>query len=89
MSAARQLLAVVALGLVVSGCEGFKEQRGRGDAPVGRGDDSPAEVLQMPDLFPNVAHKCDGHGNRVYVTQTKDTNALVIVPNQPSCVEER
>ena len=36
--------------------------------PSGRFDDSPAEVINFPDQFANVAHKCDGHGHRVYST---------------------
>jgi len=44
----------------VAGCSGYNDHRGKGDAPVaGRhGDDSPADVVNMPDSFPNISTKC-------------------------------
>lgn len=71
----KKVLAVVLVsGLaLLSGCglvEEHKSKRGRGDAPVGRTDDTPATVLNMPDNFPNVAFKCVG-GKTVWVTQNE------------------
>lgn len=36
------------------------------------GDDTPAEVFNMPDGFGNLATKCAGHGFRAYVTTDAD-----------------
>ena len=49
---------------------------------MGDYDDSPAEVINFPDQFANVAHKCDGHGHRVYSTTRQ---APVVVIDDPSC----
>lgn len=42
------------------GCSEWNDERGKGDAPVAdrKGDDSPANVTNMPDTFPNIATKC-------------------------------
>lgn len=63
------------------------DARGRGDAPVGSVDDEPTEVIQFPDRFSNVAHKCDGHGHRVYVTTKSDQSRFMAVIADPSCGE--
>jgi hypothetical protein len=56
------------------------------DAPVKSQNKQPAEVLNMPDGFSNVATKCD-HGNRVYVAFHGDATygAVAVVANDPSC----
>jgi hypothetical protein len=70
------------------GCNAVNDRndaRGRGDAPVGKVDDDPTEVLQFPDRFSNVAHKCDGHGHRVYVTTKSDQSRFMTVIDDPTC----
>ncbi|MER5603977.1 hypothetical protein [Streptomyces sp. NPDC002265] len=62
---------VLVAGVVLAGCsQSYDDRRGKGDAPVkGKaGDDTPAEVFNMPDGFGNLATKCVGHGFRAYVT---------------------
>lgn len=80
-------LGLVTLGaaaaIVLTACGGYNNDRGRGDAPVGGKDSAPADVLNFPDLFANVAMKCDGHGHRVYVTTRDNTPPTVIT--DPSC----
>lgn len=81
--------AIVAV-LIAGGCsieEDFKSDRGRGDAPVLSSDDSGAEVINFPNNFPNVAHKCDGNGHRVYVTTYYGENRMgqVVVVGDESC----
>ncbi|WP_282700260.1 hypothetical protein [Streptomyces sp. CC219B] len=83
----RVILMIAAIGLVTGCSQRYNDERGKGDAPVqGRsGDNTPAEVFNMPDGFGNLATKCVGHGFRAYVT----TNAggpsnLEIVPDR-SC----
>jgi hypothetical protein len=72
------------MGLATTGCNAVNDARGRGDAPVGSKDDAPAEVINFPDQFANVAHKCDGHGHRVYSTTRQ---APVVVIDDPSCAK--
>lgn len=86
----RKLLAVAALAtLVATGCgvqDRFNEGRGRGDAPTGRVDDSAKEVINFPDRFANVAHSCDGHGHRVFVTtRTSEAGMQMSVVDDPAC----
>jgi hypothetical protein len=78
----RLAIAAMALVLVTGGCSAHNDARGRGDAPIGEYDDTPAEVINFPDQFANVAHKCDGHGHRVYST-TREAPPVVI--SDPSC----
>ena len=83
-------LFVLAVGSVVgTACglqDSYNDERGTGDAPVGDRDDSPAEVLNMPNGAPNVYMKCDGHGHRVYVaTHTEHRQSLVVI-DDPNCV---
>lgn len=63
-------LACAALLFGATACSGYNDERGWGDAPVSgkKGDDTPAEVFNMPDQFGNLATKCVGHGWRAYVT---------------------
>ena len=79
------VVAVFACGIAVSGCSGFNEARGRGDAPVASRDDEPKEVINFPDSFSNVAHACDGHGHRVYVTTRTDGSRAMFVTPDESC----
>ena len=81
------LAALVLTALLVSGCgDSYNDSRGRGDAPVGRTDDTPAEVLNFPDGYKNIATKCDGHGHRVYATSAREGNMpQLFVLADPSC----
>lgn len=84
----RKLIVVVLLSLVFTGCsvkDSIDQARGRGDAPTGKVDDSPKDVIQFPDRFSNVAHACDGHGHRVFVTTKSDTSRFMQVVDDPSC----
>lgn len=56
------------------------------DAPVSGHQSSPAEVIEMPDGFSNVADKCDGHGHRVYVLFHSDGSyGSVTAVSDPGC----
>lgn len=84
----RPAVAVAAAALTVAavaGCSGYNDARGKGDAPVGHSDDSPAEILNMPDGFGNVASKCDGHGHRVFVPTHDKTDPPITVVDDSSC----
>lgn len=78
-------VAAAACGALLVSCSGYNEQRGWGDAPVGSVQDGPAEVVNMPNEFGNVATKCDGHGHRLYVVTHSRSDAPVVVIDDPSC----
>jgi len=65
--------------IIATGCA---DTSPTGDAPTGAVDDAPAEVINFPNKFANVAHKCDGHGHRVYST-TRPVPPVVV--DDPSC----
>jgi hypothetical protein len=75
---------LVAATLFLTGCG--KALEPYNDAPVKSQNKTPADVLNMPDGFSNVATKCD-HGNRVYVAFHGDKayGAIAVVPNDPTC----
>lgn len=76
------MLAVLAVASL-SGCKGCE---GNQDAPVNSRDTVPADVINMPNGFSNVAHKCDG-SNMVYVIFHGDGGygSVAVVPNDPRC----
>lgn len=76
---------VMILGSACSYTDKLNEARGRGDAPVGANDDTPKNVIQFPDRYSNVAHACDGHGHRVYVTTKSDSSRALFVWDDPTC----
>ena len=87
----RHLAAVATVALLaLSGCG--EEAK---DAPRGTEDTGPADIIQFPDGFSNVAHKCDGP-NMVYSatngsgTENAESTraAIAIVPNDPRCTRE-
>jgi hypothetical protein len=46
----------------------------------------PADIIEAPDGFSNLATKCD-HGNRLYIAYKGDDNraAVTVVPGDPTC----
>jgi hypothetical protein len=81
-------VVVLAVGSLLAGCsQEYDDKRGRGDAPVqGKaGDDTPAEVFNMPDGFGNLATKCVGHGFRAYVTTNATGPSNVQIVEDKTC----
>lgn len=78
---------VVLTGLLVLALAGCGEARKDASTNGQRVDRSAAEVIAMPDAFRNVAHKCDGHGHRVYMGSTGDSGngPQLYVIDDPSC----
>ncbi|WP_199844579.1 hypothetical protein [Streptomyces sp. DSM 15324] len=79
---------VLVVGTLLAGCsQEYEDKRGRGDAPVAgkAGDDTPAEVFNMPDGFGNLATKCVGHGFRAYVTTNATGPSNVQIVEDKSC----
>ncbi len=87
----RKKLITAVFGIVLvagslTGCgEMMNDERGRGDAPTGDIDESNKDVVAMPDRFANVAHACDGHGHRIFVTTRTDSGMQMEVIDDPSC----
>jgi hypothetical protein len=83
------LALAVALAVAAAGCTRVAHpERGTGDAPVdtAKVDATAPQILEMPNLFGNVAAKCDGHGHRVYVTTGRDSYpAHLFVIDDPAC----
>lgn len=79
------ILAAVVLVPSCSAKDKFDSKRGRGDAPVRSVDDEPKDVIQYPDRFSNVAHACDGHGHRIFVTTKSDNSRFAFGMDDPSC----
>jgi hypothetical protein len=80
-------LGAVALAATMAGCRTDDNSSGLGDSPVGVKDNTPAQILNFPDDFSNVAHKCDGHGHRVFVNTRDNTSPVVI--DDPTCGSPR
>lgn len=72
------VVGLLALGTVA--CS--RDDKGLGDAPVGKRQEEHREVIVMPDKFANIAMACDGYGHRVYSTTRE---APVVVVLDPSC----
>jgi hypothetical protein len=80
----KRIVLVVAMLFGLAACADSSHQ----DAPSGSKDAGPADIINFPAGFRNVAHKCDGP-NMVYVTSAgqDDTRAsgLYVVANDPRC----
>lgn len=80
-------LAAGILAMSLTGCLGDKNTEPFRDSPrTAQTNTGPAEVIEMPDGFNNLATKCD-NGNRVYVTYHDNGayGAVAVVPNAKGC----
>jgi len=76
-------VAAVAAIFTLAGCSSYNDHRGKGDAPVEnrKGDDTPAQVINMPDDFRNMAIKCiKGSEPWAFVNTTTDDAMLIQDP---------
>lgn len=67
--------ALVAVSLV--GCA--QKSHGFQDSPVNQKytDNSPAQIINFPDQYFNVAEKCDHHGHMLY-SNTRDSDTQIV-----------
>lgn len=82
---AAALIATAALAVGLTGCD--KASEPYQDAPrSGTVNRQPADIIEAPDGFSNVATKCD-HGNRLYISYKGDQNraAITVVAADPTC----
>lgn len=90
-SLATGVLVASVVGLTLTAC-GDKALEQFQDAPIGTRDaGTPADIVNMPDGYANLATKCN-NGNRVYVATTGQTQgeggaarAIAVVANDPTC----
>jgi hypothetical protein len=81
-------LAIVSTALLTLTLSTAADCETHGDADKGKVDNAPADVIQFPDGFRNVAHKCDGP-NMVYSASSGVDDSLpaavAVVANDPRC----
>lgn len=72
--------------IILASCGVGKQAEPFRDAPRGATNSAPADVIEMPDGFSNLATKCD-HGNRIYVVFKGDDlyGSVAVSPQDPSC----
>jgi hypothetical protein len=78
------LVGVVAVAAIsLTGCKATEPFK---DAPTGARNTGPADLINMPDGFSNLATKCD-HGNRLYVIFKGNDNrgSVTVVPKDSTC----
>lgn len=82
----RLIIVTVVVGAALTGCGSQLDTVGEEfrDVRVANRDDTPADIIQMPEGYSNVAAKCDGTA-RVYVTRNDNGRAVAVAPNHPSC----
>lgn len=88
----RAVAAAGLVGLAVAGtasCSAFGDKANEpfSDAPrTGIVNREPADVIEMPDGFSNLATKCD-HGNRIYVAYHGNSSyaTVGVVAKDPTC----
>mgnify|MGYP001194428637 FL=1 len=78
--------ALLVAALALTGCSESQDENGLGDAPISTWDPHPAEIVNMPDDYGNLAVKCH-RGNLLYVTTHRYRYAsnIWVLPNHPSC----
>jgi len=74
------IIALTVILLIVGLATGCSSERKDATTSGQQVDRGPAEVIAFPDGFRNVAHKCDGHGHRVY----SNSKAAFVIAD-PSC----
>lgn len=74
----RKLFLILPVILLLAACGN--------DAKVESRDKTGAVLLNMPDGFPTISMKCDGHGHRIYVPNngSGDVGGVAVV-NDASC----
>lgn len=76
------MVALATTALMLSACDTqqYQDDRGVGDAPVQKQDNTPKHVTGMPDQFPNVADACVAPGFHVFATTRLD-QPIVVLPD--------
>lgn len=81
----KALIPAAVLVLALAGCGEVNQ-----NAKKGSRDTGPADIINFPNGFRNVAHKCDGP-NMIYVTSHEEDAALpstiAVVANDPRCTK--
>ncbi|MCK9924738.1 hypothetical protein MXD61_23215 [Frankia sp. AgPm24] len=80
---AAAILCAATLTLTAAGCA--RSSNGTLDAPLGRQDNSPAQIINAPDGWRNVMTKCVSFqpGKRIY--EVRGTDAVPVIVDDPAC----
>lgn len=80
------VVAVLAFVTLLGACSSKAQEPFRDAPKTETRNNDPAQIIEMPDGFSNLASKCDGT-NRIYVIFKADQNrgAVAVVPNDPRC----
>lgn len=77
------LIAIMFLSIgILAGCQVARKSAGTIDAPVSnQQDNSPAQIINMPNAWRNIATKCDvfQKGYRIYETRSNSNSASIPV----------
>lgn len=82
-TAASIAAAVMTAALALSACA--RSSNGTIDAPPGQQDNSPAQIINQPDGWRNVATKCIPFqpGKRIY--EVRGTYTVPVIVDDPAC----
>jgi hypothetical protein len=82
----KMVVVTLAVIVIMSACSDKATERFRDGPRSDIVNDDPADIIEFPDGFSNLATKCD-HGNRVYTAFKADNNraAITVSPRDPSC----
>ena len=85
----KRLAAIALVALALVGCSG--DRKGLGDSPISKRDDSGADIINMPDGYPNIATKCNPFepGTRIYVVTHSKSDVQPVIVDDPACGARR
>lgn len=69
-------LYLVLLAIFLGSFAGSCDEKGLGDAPIGKQHEAPRDIIVMPDTFPNFAIACDG--TTAIYAHTRDAAPIVV-----------
>jgi nitrous oxide reductase accessory protein NosL len=76
----KTVAAAAIAAAALAGCS--QANHGTQDSPVSRTqDNTPAQIINFPDGFFNVAEKCDHHGHRIY-SNTRDGAQVAVIEDK-------
>jgi hypothetical protein len=84
----RRLLIGSMLGvLLLTSCTSYNDKRGLRDAPIGKKQRGPVDVIEMPNGVGNVFTVCDSFqpGKRLYMATHSKTDVQPLIVDDPAC----
>lgn len=80
-------MLMLLVGLLLTSCTSYNDKRGLRDAPIGRKQRVPVDVIEMPNGVGNVFTVCDSFqpGKRIYMATHGKTDVQPLVVDDPAC----